>query len=100
LLVYELLRAVDNSANIATVQRIVDHLCSGEVQAKLRGCPHVRDGILDEISTVLASAGITDARVSGTLNRDEVLAIMSDCGVTGELMTLVNCVRLLKANAG
>jgi len=100
LLVYEMLRALDQSANIATVQQIVDHLCSREMQTKLRGCSHVRDGILDEITTVLASAGINRSADRRALNRDDVLAIMNDCGVTGELMTLVNCVRLLQANAG
>lgn len=95
LVVYELLRTLDKSSNVATVQQIVDHLCSPPVQKRLRACEHVRDGILDELSTVLQDAGVRDA-----LDRDAVHAIMVDCGVTSELMTLVNCIRLLQAQAG
>ena len=95
LLVYELLRTLDQSANVATVQRIVDHLCSPAVQTRLRQCAHVRDGILDELCALLHDTGLRDA-----LDREAVLAIMADCGVTGELMTLVNCIQLIQANAG
>jgi len=92
LLVYELLRTLDRSANVALVQQIVEHLCSREVQDRLRGCVHVRDGILDELCVVLRDRG-----VRGVLNRDDVLRVMEACGITGELMTLVNCIRLIRA---
>jgi hypothetical protein len=95
LMVYELLRTLDRSADVGTVQRMVDHLCSSDVQGRLRACEHVRDGILDEIATVLRDAGVRDA-----LDRDAVTQIMADCGVLGELATLENCVRLMRAQAG
>jgi hypothetical protein len=95
LLVYELLRTLDRSADIGTVQRIVDRLCSRAVQDRLRSCAHVRDGILDEIAAVLCDVGLRE-----TLDRQAVQEVMADCGVLGELSTLENCVRLMRTQAG
>jgi hypothetical protein len=92
LLVYEILRAVDRSAHVSTVQQIADHLCSREVQERLRACAHVRDGILDELCVELRDHGLRTA-----MSRRAMLKIMEACGVTGELTALVNCIRLTRA---
>lgn len=92
LVVYELLRALDQNANVATVQQVVDHLSSRAVQERLRAAAHVRDGILDELAFVLRDAGVRAA-----LSREDVQRIIEECGVLGELMTLVRCIRLSQA---
>lgn len=92
LVVYELLRALDQNTNIGTVQQVVDHLCSPAVQDRLRACAHVRDGILDELAAVLRDAGLRTA-----IDRAGIQALMEDCGAAGELKTLVNCIRFTQA---
>jgi len=92
LLVYELLRKLDENAQVGTVQRVVDHLCSPGVQEHLRACTHVRDGILEELAEVLCRTG-----VCAELDRAGVQRVMERCGVMGELLTLVRCIRLMQA---
>jgi hypothetical protein len=99
LLAYELLRALDQNANVGTVQRVADHLVDPAVQARLRAADHIRDAILDELIAVLRADGVA-LPAAITLDRESVFGILQSCGAVTELMTLVNCIRISRSSAG
>ena len=93
--VYEVLNRLNESASLRVVHQLVDHLCSEEVQRRLRGCEHVRDGILDEFCTVL---GQSDIRPD--ISREELQGVLDDSGAMNDLIAMENCIKLAASKAG
>jgi hypothetical protein len=93
--VYQVLDRLYQSASLRVVHEIVEHLCSDEVQARLRACEHVRDGILDEFCTVLGQSEIRQQ-----LSREDLQHLLEECGAANDLLAMENCIRLASAKAG
>jgi hypothetical protein len=82
-----ILQALDQSAKLETVRVIVDHLCRADVQQRLRAAEHVRDGILDEISSVLQASTVRER-----IDRDRLLQIMQVGSVLADLAIMERCI--------
>lgn len=95
MLAFGVLRRLDRNARLDTVQAIADHLCDEAVQRRLRASEHARDGIVEELCECLRDAGVKEV-----LDKDALLAVMEDCGATGDLMAMANCIRLSQVRAG
>jgi hypothetical protein len=95
LVVFEIMRTLDRSANVAIVQEIADRICSDEVLTRLRACRHVRDGIIDELCRYFGESGIR-----AVLDRERLLEIMEECGALNDVTTMANCIRMSQVKAG
>jgi hypothetical protein len=93
--VYQVLGRVNESASIRVVNQIVDHLCSDEVQQRLRTRAHVRQGILDEFRAVLGRSDLHQELSLADLER-----VLEECGAMNDLLAMENCIRLTAARAG
>ncbi len=93
--VFEVMRSLGQSANVAVAQRITDALCSDQAMARLRARDHVRDGIIEELCRHL-----DDAPTPIALDRERLLEIMEQCGAMGEVNTMANCIHMTKFKAG
>lgn len=93
--VYQLLGTLERSASLMVVHQIVDHLCSEDVQARLRASEHVRDAILDEFRVVLGQS-----ELGQELSRDSVERLLNDCGAMNDLIAMENCIKLAASRTG
>lgn len=94
-LVYQILERLNDSAHIPIVRRFVDHFCSAEVQARLRNCEHVREGILEEFCRVLGSS-----EIRRTISAGELEQLLLEGGAMHELLVMENCIKLVSSRAG
>lgn len=85
-LVLALLVHLDEHADVRLVNRVVDHLCSPDVQDRMRRQRHVRDGIVDELRTALK-----DSRRDVDVSRDALLTVLEDTGVMKNLFAMEAC---------
>ena len=92
--VHQLLNELYPSANLAVVQRFVDHLCSADVQVRLRACDHVRDGILHELCMVLGQPDIRQE-----VDREDLQRVLEECGAMDGLIAMENCIRVAASKA-
>ncbi len=93
--VYQLLNRLDEGASLRVAHQLVDHLCSAEVQARLRACAHVRDGILDECCAALGRS-----ELSHKPSRDDLQRVLIECGAMHDLIAMENCITLVASKAG
>lgn len=93
--VYQVLERLNQSASLGVVRELVDHLCSEEVQARLRACRHVRDGILDELRTVLGRSEIHQE-----ISLANLQSLLEKSGAMNNLIALENCIKLAATRAG
>jgi hypothetical protein len=93
--VYQLLNHLDEGASLRVAHQLVDHLCSAEVQARLRACTHVRDGILDECCAALGRSELRHRP-----SRDDLQRILVECGAMHDLIAMENCITLVASKAG
>ncbi|MEK6675915.1 MAG: response regulator [Planctomycetota bacterium] len=75
---------LDRSVDARTVRRVADHLCSPQVQDRLRKLDHVRDGILDEMAVCLADSTIS-------ANRDSLMKAIEASNALHRLLALEAC---------
>ncbi len=91
-LVLGILEHLDRSANVATVNRIAEHLCRADVQGRLRNGKHVRDKIVGELCHVLGDSGIRQI-----LDRHKLLEIIEKSGVMNSLTAMEACCLRIEA---
>jgi len=65
------------------------------VQARLRACRHVRDGILREFRIALR-----DNDLGKDLSREAIERVLEESGAMSEIVAMENCIRLAAARAG
>ena len=94
-LVHEVMSYLGHSANLGTVRRAADHLLAEDVQARLRECEHVRDGILEELQAVLEPGDR-----SRYPTRSELMELMRRSGAERHLVAMANCLTLAGSRAG
>lgn len=95
LFVYEILNRLNESASLRVVNQLVEHLCSAEVQQRLRGCAHVRSGILEEFRTVLGRSEIRQE-----VSPEELQRLLEESGALNDLIAMENCIKLTAAKVG
>ena len=93
--VYQILDRVDQSTSLRVVHTVVDHLCSEQVQNRLRGADHVRDALIEELRAVL---GAGESAVQMT--RAELLEVLEESGAMNDLIAMENCLKLAASKAG
>ena len=93
--VYQVLSRLNESASLRAVQQVVEHLCGEEVQARLRACRHVRDGIIDELRTVLSRSEIRQE-----MSRDDLQHLLEESGAMSDLVAMENCIKLAATKVG
>jgi len=92
---FQMLERLGRGASLDVVRRLVDHLCNAEVQARLRACRHVRDGILREFRIALR-----DNDLGKDLSREAIERVLEESGAMSEIVAMENCIRLAAARAG
>ena len=105
MLVYATLRHLDCNSSFAEVDRIAGHLCSDDVQTKLRQAEHTRDALVDEFVLAIVEQGVgsSESDIDGIgvlLNRDQMTRLLEECGAMGDLVAMSNCILLAKTQAG
>ena len=95
MVVHQLLSRVSPSVSLDVVRRAVDHLCCDDVQARLCACEHARDGILDELCTLL-----NQPEMALRVSREDMQQVLQDCGAMDDLIAMENCIRLISVKAG
>ena len=94
IVVHQLLSRFNPSAELGVVQRAVDHLCSKEVHLRLCACEHARDGILHELSAVLGRRELLQK-----VSREDLRAVLEQCGAMDDLIAMENCIKLAASKA-
>ena len=92
--VYQILSSLKQPPSVRCVRQFVDHLCSEEVQQNLRRCPHVREGILQELRDLLGHS-----EVRHELSLQELQEHLEDCGAMSDLIAMANCITLASSQA-
>jgi hypothetical protein len=95
MLVYTTLKHMDCDCSFVEVDRIAGHLCSDDVQMKLRSAEHTRDALIDEFSLAFVAQGVKES-----LNRDQMTRLLEESGAISDLMAMSNCILLAKTQAG
>lgn len=80
------LHHLDQTVTLDIIQRVSRHLCHPDVQTRLRGYHHVRDGIIEELCSVLR-----DTRLRERLDRQSLLSIIEQTDMLSVLTTMERC---------
>ena len=91
-LALEVLNYLDQSVTLDIVQQVVRHLCNADVQLRLRGYAHVRDGIIEELCAVLQNASLRER-----LDRAVLLKIIEETDMLSVLTTMERCLVVYQA---
>jgi hypothetical protein len=93
--VFQVLNRLDESASLRVVHELVAHLCSEDVQQRLRESEHVREGILTELREVLGRTSI-----GRDVSLAELQQLLVDSGAVTDLIAMENCVLLARTQVG